>query len=264
MSNTFNFKRFGRFFAYDLRSAWRDGGMSLLMLSCAPLFVFVLLQLSSLILRGRFMVLTHHVFIATFIISMLITVIAFPVRHYGKLTGKAAGSNWILLPVSRFEKYLSLLLITCVVVPAVWFCLMTASDYLLSVIFPHNYIQGYPVMRDIYMNLLDKVAGLNWPGWCYFYLSWCSNILIFTLGALFFRKNKVVFTILVLWGLGIVLSALLGSFGLHGSIEVDALDVERAYYGFMQHIRLIVFCIYLVEFALLDLGIYFRLKSLKH
>ena len=127
MNNTFNISRFSKYLLFDLKSAWHNSGITILILGCTPVFIFAFYELFSLIFAQRFGYLNMGAVIAGYVVSFIVAFLAFPVRHYGGLTDKKEGSAWLMLPASGFEKFLSMLLISCVAVPAVWLATMAAS-----------------------------------------------------------------------------------------------------------------------------------------
>ena len=48
MNNIFDIKRFGQYFLYDLRRAWNNYGLSLLLMGLIPIILYVVYQLISL------------------------------------------------------------------------------------------------------------------------------------------------------------------------------------------------------------------------
>ena len=266
MNKTFSFQRFTKYFVYDLKSSWHNAGLTLLIISCMPVFVFAFYELFSLLFAHKLGYLNHGAVVAGYVTSFIIAVLSFPTRQYGSITDKKAGSAWIMLPASAFEKFLSLLLICCIVVPAVWLSLMAATDGLLSLVSKHY---GDMVLPIIFGGLNTMMSELTVQGFhlglgmvASTWLSWCGNILFFALAAIVFKKYKIVYGFLVIWGIGVLLSILMG-FGLMAfnpsDIKVD-INPER----FLHFLNIFIYVIYFVEFALLDLGLYFRIKTIKH
>lgn len=267
MSSIFNFKRFTAYLRHDLAGAWRKAGASVISIACLPVWFFVIYQLFCLVFDGKFGYMHYGAGVVAYAVSFILAAVFFPVQIYGKLTDKRQGSNWLLLPASAFEKFLSMLLVLCVALPLVWLALIVASDYLLSLT---NLYDG-PAIRKIFDGLGSVLAEIHTEnvslafGSRYgLYLNWCANILFFALGALLFRKNKIVYTFLSLMGIGILitmaagLAASVGDFSMHISPE----DVTED--SLMHTINGVLYALYVIEFALLDLGIFFRIKSLKH
>ena len=58
------------------------------------------------------------------------------VRSYGYLTEKKAGSNWLMVPASKAEKFVSMLLMVCIVIPLLFFVVYMVLDGFLSLVDP--------------------------------------------------------------------------------------------------------------------------------
>lgn len=257
-----------KYLRHDLLNAWQNAGLSTIVISCMPVWFFLVYQLVHLVFHSGFGVLPAGALGAAYILAFILAVVFLPVQIYGRVTDKRPGSNWLLLPASRFEKFFSILLVTCVALPIVFCAVLIGSDYLMSLIFGSSY--GGPVLATIFDRLgsiLDEIHSDNvrlaFSGPYALYLSWCSNILFFTLGAIFFRKNKTVYTILSAFGIGLLITVVSGIFVANGfDFNFEPGDINED--SLMRTVNAVLFIIYLVEFALLDLGIYFRVKTLKH
>ena len=132
MSNTFNFKRFWNYFTYDLISAKNNTGLSLAIAGAAPVFTYAIYQIFALLFDGKTAYMPSGVKIAAIVIAVFISILYFPTKQYGSLTDKRAGADWLMLPASRLEKWFSLLLITCLVVPAFLFAELFATAQTLK------------------------------------------------------------------------------------------------------------------------------------
>ena len=263
MNEVFNPGRFFKYLKYDLTSARSNYGLSLLIIGLIPLWAYIIYEIISLISGNGWSDANtglQYSAAGTAIVMLLLTA---PVKLYGSLTEKRSGSSWLLIPASPFEKFLSMLLVTCVAVPVLGLGLMVCSDALLSLIFP-----GYcePMVKD-FSAILDFHG--NAPFTFHpvlLWINWCENILFFTLGAICFKKAKIGKTFLCLMGLGIIITSLIALFAQSPNISTDWLlerfgqDEEAMQRG----INLTINAIYFVVFALLDLGIYFRIKTMKH
>ena len=265
MSNTFNFKRFWKYLRYDLVSAVQDSGTLLISIAAMPVWFYVIQQLLSLVFNGEFRTISSAALIVAYIVSLTVTVIFFPVQHYGKLTDKKAGSDWILIPASRFEKFVSLLVVCCVAVPVVWFAIIAACDGLLYLVFGTYDTFVLPTIFQAMGSAVAEVHTDNvnfvFNGPVFTYLSWCENILAFALGAIFFRKNKIVYTFLTMMAIGIACTIITAAF-FGGDVHIEPGDITED--SLLRLLNFGLCAIYVVVFALLDLGLYFRIKTLKH
>ena len=166
-----------------------------------------------------------------------------------------------LIPVSRFEKWLSMVLIVCVVVPVILFALIFGSDTLMATLFPNTYGESLISQLSIAVKgIMDEESiTVNLPA--ILWLNWCESILIFTVGAVCFKKSKVAKTLLCLIAFSFLLSSLLILFTGHTHITIDFLsgpdDTERMFNWFLN------ICYTVIIGGLLG-GLYYRIRTLKH
>lgn len=270
MSNTFEIKRFGNYLLHDIRTAVADSGLALVIIGAMPVFQYLIPEVFSLVFTGHSMEMGAWGKIPAYLSAVLIAGIFFPVRHYGGLTEKQQGSNWLMLPASTLEKWFSMLLVTCVVVPMALIAELLLTDGLMSLIFSGSY--GSPAASEIVRTMskfwseLHTDAGglfISWP--VAIWLSWCEGVLFFAFGAMLFKKTKVVKTFLLAFGLGMLISlvtiAVMKAIGMNG-INIDTSEFTEA--GFIRAMNWIVFAIYFVWFGVQDLVLYLRMKTLKH
>lgn len=265
MNNTFNFKRFGKYFCYDLRTAWQNAGISVIVISLMPLWFFLLDQLFSIVFNGHFTTITQRFVFVAYMMAIFFLIMFFPKQHYGSLTDKQKGSDWLMLPASRLEKFVSMLIVTCVALPLVAVALLTCSDLLLSAVFNQYDVPLISTMLDWTHRTLaefhtDNVS-LAISGPYAIWLNWCESVIVFTLGAVIFKRNKIVFTYLSLFAIAVVLALTLG-ICFKGNIDLDPSDFNEDY--LMRMLNVGIYVLYAIIFAVLDLALYFRIKTLKH
>ena len=266
MSNTFNIKRFWNYLGHDLRSACADSGLTLAIVGAMPIFQYFITQAFSLILRGHTLTMTPGAKVTAYAVAALIALIFFPVKHYGSLTDKKAGSDWVLLPASRLEKWLSMLLLTCLALPLFLLAELALCDGLLSLVFGGTYgTTAIAGLSGFMGELWSQIRGLaiSWP--YALYLAWCENILIFTLGAIFFRKSKTGLTFLAYFLLMMVIS--MGFIGIMRAVGLDNFNIDLSEVteeGLVRAVNIIIYAIYFVWFAVFDFLLYLRIKTLKH
>lgn len=269
MSNTFNMKRFLNYFCYDLTSAKNNAGLSLAINGAMPIFTFAIYEIFSLLFTGSATNLPLGAKIMAYIVAVLIITLYFPTKQYGNLTNKRSGSSWLMLPASGLEKWLSMLLVTCLVLPVLLFAELLLTDGLLSLVFNGTYgattISTIKTFVDELFNefTINGVGGLAISAPYAIYLSFCENILFFTLGAIFFKKSKIGKTFLSAFCLMMVFSMLSSVFFMNGTnlkFNIENIDEE----SIMRTINIIVYVLYVVIFAALDVLLYLRVKTLKH
>ena len=201
MNNTFVLKRFGRYFRHDLASVRDNFGLTLLIAGLLPVIVWFFTQTVHRICSGTWVDDGRPSQIMAFVTSYLIMMLSYPSKVYGSLTERSAGSQWILLPASAFEKWLSMILISCVVMPVVWSVLLLGSDMLMSLTPGYGKSAAYYIFignaNHVRLNVFKVLC-----------LEWLCNILAWLLGAIWFKRGKVSKTFLVLIGVGFVISIL--------------------------------------------------------
>lgn len=273
MNDTFNFKRFGKFLSYDLNNAKGSYGMSLLITGMMPVIIFFFYELFSVLFDGG----VHQVPLSLKIIGLVclyaIFIVASPSKIYGHLTEKRKGADWIMIPASPLEKTLTMVIILCIVVPAVLCIEYSCLDYLLAAVFPSAYghslcshiASGFNGFEQEVQDLLEITTVESIFNE---FASTFMSVLSFTLGAICFRKNKIGKTILCLFAFFIVLSMLIVFFFGHGfSFTSD--DLERLFSNLNPEkvefwIRFIGTAVEVLILGGLITAIYFRIKTIKH
>lgn len=267
MSNIFDFQRFGNYFLYDLRRAKNNYAISLLVIGLLPVALYIITEFFSLILGNGVIELVDAVKFGALFAGIAVVMLGAGAKIYGSITEKRSGSDYLLLPASTFEKWLSMILIVCVVLPVVLFVLLFASDAVMSLFFPNTY--GHRLFQmDFARGVFDGLTGdegvyFNLPA--ALFLGWCESMLIFTLGAVCFKKAKVAKTLLCLMGFSMVISPLM--LLLFGNVNIDTdwimdhfSEPEKA----IAAINWTLSIIYTVVIGGLLAGLYFRLRTLKH
>lgn len=275
MNNFFKADRFGKFFLYELNNARASFGLSLLIVGLMPAIIFFFNELFSVVFTRNLMTLDQSVKIACLVFCLLVIFISAPAKLYGKLTDKRKGSDWLMIPASSFEKFLSMVVILCVVLPVAYLVLGAGSDMLLSAVFPSTY--GSSLTLQMFSSISRGVNSWNGDGVITFskagvigiyYASFCINILAFALGAICFKRSKGGKTILCMFAFSVLLSFILVSiFGHNMSIDSD--DME-AFFKSLNPERIqqtVNFLASLTVFIFLGgllVANYFRIKTIKH
>ena len=267
MNNVFDFKRFGNYFLYDLRRTRNNYGISLLLMGLMPVAFYLVYQFISLISGNGLTPMPDELQVIALFVSIVVVMLGAGAKIYGSITEKRAGSDFLMLPASTLEKWLSMVLVVCVVLPVVLFALLFASDGIMSLFFPNSYgtrIFEMDFMSGFFNGLAeDEGFYFNLPAATF--LNWCESLLIFTLGAVCFKKSKVAKTILCLIGFSMVLSPLMVLIFGNTNIDSDWLiehfnDPDHA----VSAINWTLSILYTVVLGGLLAGLYFRLRTLKH
>ena len=271
MNKIFSLKRFGRYFTFDLKNAVNNFGLSLLIMCCLPVMLLIGRVLLSIIFGGGESIPSLPERISLFSIALLIMMITSPVKLYGGLTDKKYGSSWLLIPASRVEKFISMLLICLIVVPVAYLIVYLGVDGILSLLIKDYSpaIIGSDAMKTFMSFHIPEDIPFEMVGGSslYFFGSMAATILVFLLGGLCFKKGKVGKTILALFIImmvvGIITFIIFVKSPEHFESlmeRADVMDPERI----ASSISIWSWILNILFFGGLGTAIYFRLKTLKH
>lgn len=292
-NDIFNFQRFGKYFSTDLRTCWANFGLSLLTIS-------ILFPVGTYILFTAFTLFSTHTWdgpdmvlrVAVFIVATLCMLLTMPVKCYGRITEKQYGSFWLMLPASRLEKFISMFLLTCIIVPISGLLIYAGTDALICAL-DHtcgknllaggiDLIRNMSEMHEFTMNLgteqltvenaavaQDLIRQVSNP-WIYVD-DFFGLTLPFLLGALFFKNGKTAKTVLCIFAFGMLTSVMMSPFMANWASEIvsnansDPQAVVQMFsHGIFRHLVLVdVISDTVVNLALIT-GIWFRIKTLKH
>ena len=226
MDNTFKISRFRKYFVYDLKRQWKNIGMLMLIFSLFPIIFYMIYMFFAAMFDGGLM----KIFIGleidgpaggtrfgVFAVMSTIFVMLFPSRAYGEITNKAKGSEWLMLPASRLEKFTSMMLISLIVIPLVYVVVYFLSDAFVCLLDKScgDSLMSFRINKEIGSS--DFVIPAN--GFWILASSIVGNAIVFLLGGLIFKKWKVVGTVLVLFALQMVFSGLLSVFITNADLE---------------------------------------------
>lgn len=265
MNRYFDFRRFGNYLLYDLKNACRGFGFSTIILGLAPLILFVFSILCAWVFAGSTceipLALRWMAVMSAFTLAYTIA----PAKLYGPLTDKRYGSDYLLLPASQLEKWLSMLIVLCIALPLVMGLVTVVSDALLSLCFSSIYSGTLFAAADF--SAITKVFslfGFSLP--LLFFFQWSCNALIFALGAVWFKRAKILKTLVAIFLFGMVLSFL--SFAAVGSnwIPVERIfeDVTEAEDSAIRFIRTFVYVFSCVMTVISAALLYVRVRTIKH
>ena len=275
MKDSFNFNRFGKYFLYDLNARWCDLGIFFLVFALFP-FIFYLIymvlgtlgtnSLGAIFAGDRIDGPALIVRFITFAIVTGLFVILFPARAYGFITEKKAGSDYLMLPASRAEKFTSMMLISLVVIPVAFVAIYFISDWLLCLL---DKTCGNSMLLTN-LNELGSHADVLMVGNGIPLLlaTMAESIVIFLLGSLIFKKWKVGYTIIALFAINMVLSIIMGMVFGNLNPENIAQFMEKHMMKLADHLELYINL--WIDAALILLvggcGIWswFRLKKQQH
>lgn len=124
MSNTFNINRFGKYWLYDLKMAWKRYGFGFLYMSIFPIIYYILGAIFIILFSKEHNLSDYHGIefagrAIAFGIASGVLVLSYPKGVYGLVTDKEKGSAWLMLPASRLEKFTAMMLNCLVIVPII-------------------------------------------------------------------------------------------------------------------------------------------------
>lgn len=290
-SNIFNLNRFGRYLVTDIKTAIANFGLSLLIVATLGLSFDIVSGLFSLVIRGSWSGMDDAFRISLFVISLVIVVILEPSKIYGHVTDKKEGQAFLMLPVSTLEKTISMILVSCIIVPLVFFAIYLSVDFLVcladptcgkAILITFNDIR-FDMLNGLSSNLeelkpfIDNPTAFANPA---LFIDDAIQIpLIFLLGAIYFKKSKPAktFATLIMIGIVIGLIASAATSGLTERIQDFVMSVDnktvmlsdfREYFPVLSWIANHLFLIDTVSDTLVNLLLCFliwlRIKKLNH
>lgn len=285
-NDVFNFNRFGRYLATDLRNAVSKYGITLLVMASFSVTVYLIVGLFSAV-SGNGWISTGLIFrLFVFAMSTLVVLISSPGKIYGFITEKRAGTSFLMVPVSTLEKTLSMLIVSCVAVPFSFFAIYLSFDQILclldagcgdSVIYALN--EGRASLMDGLSQLseeLDIYTDVLSSGFLVYADDVAQTTLTFLLGALLFKTAKPAKTIGCMIIISIVLSMIMVPVISFGAVEKFKVAVENdmtpqelfdsfpVLSWMVKHARLVDTVSDTLFNLALCTGIYFRVKKIKH
>ena len=265
----FSGQRFRTYFKYDLAQMWRNHMKAAIVIGLAGLIYYII----GIAFNATF----NHVWQApgfrgrmiVFILSA-VALQLYQARTYGYLTDRRKGAAWLMIPASAFEKWLSMIIITLLVIPVAFLCTYAAVDGILSLADPTYgkvlLTSSTQFVKNINEALIETNAEYNttWNLGVFvlpMLVSHCVNYLYFLLCGICFKRNKILWAILLVFGISIVWSSLAAFLGINYSIEIE--DVEEAEVVIRQALIWTNILGCLLTAALAG-GIFSRIKTLKH
>ena len=292
-NDIFNFRRFGKYFASDLRTCWANYGLSLLTISTIfPVGTYILTNAFNLVLRSTWDGPDIGIRSFIFIIATICMVVTMPVKCYGKITEKQYGSFFITLPASRLEKFVSMFLMTCIIAPVLGFALHLGTDAIICAL-DHTcgrnlvtgameLIRNMGEMKELTLNFVDEsitvenaalaqdiIRQISSP---WLYADEIFGITLpFLLGALYFKRGKTVKTILAIFAFSMATSIIMTPYAETWAAEMvsnanaDTNTILQMFNnGIFKNLVLIDTISDTVVNLALMAGIWFRIKTLKH
>lgn len=266
----FNFERFWNYFKFDLKQMWRNHAKPALFIGGMELMLYVIWVLFALIFTGSWHGPVLPARIALFTVAFTVLEL-YQTRTYGYLTDKQKGSAWLMIPASRMEKFVSMLLITLIVIPVVFLVVFFAVDSILSLLDPTVGSSIVAVAMGGFQEFLDALQSAGGTFFAmstgsmiaWWLLSLACNFLFFLLCGICFKRYKILGGLGILFLLSIVLSIFVGVTVPAWSENLVYLEESQAV-DFVNKTLTIGYCVLSVITVGLATGIYYRIKTLKH
>src|SRR5574344_1578545 len=261
MSDFFNFNRFQKVFNYDFKNNISNFGLSALLLACGPLFCYAIASVMSFLLA-------HYTWmggpvlsarIGCFVAISICFLLMFPSKVYGFITDKRAGSSYLMIPASSFEKFISMMLNVLIIFPVFYFALYIGLDYLLCLV---DHSCGNSLLVAAQKASSDLYLATNWFLNVSIFrciISLFEVLLAFLLGAIYFQKRKISGVILVYIALSIVLSSLMFTYFGATNLRFDDMVIYK-YASYMWISETVQIRITLGVMTC----VFFRVKTIKH
>lgn len=292
-NDIFNFRRFGKYFASDLRTCWVNYGLSLLTISTVfPVGTYFLTNTFNLVLNSTWDGPDIGLRSFIFIVATICMVVTMPVKCYGKITEKQYGSFFLTLPASRLEKFVSMFLMTCIIAPVLGFALHLGTDAIICAL-DHTcgsnlvtgameLIRNMGEMKELTLNFVDESITIENAALAQDLISQISSpwlyademfgiTLPFLLGALYFKRGKTVKTILAIFTFGMATSIIMTPYAETWAAEMVSnanADTDTILQMFNNGIFKNLVLIDTISDTVINLalmaGIWFRIKTLKH
>ena len=238
MNNTFDWTRFCKVVRKDFSNIWQNAGTSLLIITLLPILAWLLWwalsgieDMPAIVPEVRWCFIAGSVFLAAMVS---------PSRMYRTANLQKEGIYFAMLPASKLEKYLSMLLFTIVVCPLLCFFGGMVLDYFLTLL-PFGPYNKWLWQTDYLADALDgyralvagKFPDVNqdtmllvqvftpWKVVLYALLCHLSYVALFLFTNTIFKKHKVLQTLLWTWlisfVLNLVLTPIMGAMMLSGN-----------------------------------------------
>lgn len=273
MNETFSFPRFRTYFLYDLKQMWRRNSRAIILIGFASV-IFYLMWVTLALVFGHSWNAPGLIPRAIVFYVAAFALVLYQTRTYGYLTERRAGSSWLMIPASTTEKFISMMLITVLVLPIAFSVVYLASDALIVLLDPtasDPLISSFSTVIDKYNNFMvnaGKSMGLSASIMILpVILQLFCDFLFFLLCGICFKRWKLAGAFAILIGLQFVLTSIIGIVAFNPHIEAWLTDIFADPDSVQQTFSaLIAWCnVVNVLFILgLGTGIFFRIKNLKH
>lgn len=275
MNQVFDWTRFGKVLRKDLRNIWRNAGSTLLIIALLPTAVWLFCWvIGGTDVVGAIPPMVRWVFV---LCVGFLAAIMVPSRMYRHCNVPKSGIYFAMLPASKLEKYLSMVIVAVVVCPLLCMAgsmVLDTLERLLPVGVYQRYLwENHPFDLSAIANPADAAILQTLLNPCtvafLIVLSLLGYSATFFFTTTIFKKHKVLYSILWIWLIEFVLQIVLTpvSFLLIGSDGfADWLDyyVSQDPMAMVNRIILITELFSVIYIVGLFVWSYFRLKKMKY
>jgi hypothetical protein len=269
-SEVFNGQRFWSYFKYDFVQMWRNNMKASVGIGLSGLILYMVVVIFSLIFGGgwqgpgvipRFMV---------FILASAALEL-YQTRTYGYLTERRKGSAWLMNPASSFEKWLSMIIMTIIVIPIAFLVVYLFTDLIVTSLDPTTGSSMLHTIGGGFREITDELVKVNaeysttWSPWAFVpaVLMGCAcNFMYFLLCGISFKRYKILYGLVISFVAGLVLSIILSQFGIqYINMEIQEFSDAEQYIRSVFNISMWATIVITIGLAA---GIYYRIKTIKH
>lgn len=210
MNNRFDWNRFCKVVKKDFRNMWPAFGTTAIVLASLPFAVWLL----ALVIDRTAVINPNWRVVMIMGVSSL-AALMLPSRLYRTMNLRNEGIYYAMLPASKLEKFLSMLLFTFIMAPVAVYLGSMVLDIILRLLPAGPYHQwlwqgdgGFPLFTSIPMDD-DVMPGFHsWLLTAASYTGLLASPAIFLYAATLFKKHKVLYTFLILYLLEFVLTVI--------------------------------------------------------
>lgn len=263
-TEVFNINRFCNFFAAEFITNIRKNWVSMLVTSLIGVIAVFCFGSIALLVGGEWYSGGFPLRCISAVAFVAILIIVMPSKMYGHVYSPLSGPAYLMIPVSRLERFLSMVLNTAIVVPVLMTCVYLACDALICAMDPNA---GKFLLSALATPSADFLAGFSEDGVKEFDFlvsgtSLSFAMLFYLLGALYFKKSKAAKTVLaelvIGWILGLIIIAFVMPF-----VDTDIELTGTALEFIADNARLFYLLFNFILDAIVLVLIWFRLKNLK-
>ena len=210
MNNKFDWNRFCEVVKKDFRNLWPTFGTTMIVLASLPFAVWLMA-----LVIDRTAIISPNIRVVMIMVISSFAAVMLPSRLYRTMNLRNEGIYYAMLPASKLEKFLSMLLFTFIVAPVVTYLGSMVIDIILRLMPTGAYHQwlwqgdgGFPLFTSIPMDD-DVMPGFHsWLLTAATYSGLLASPAIFLYAATLFKKHKVLYTFLILYLLEFALTVI--------------------------------------------------------